>query len=104
MAAAVQESSTVANAMGRSGARVLQGSLGTQPLLPSQRPEKRVVALQPGSQALLAQPGPNPANENSAVLVYYQACHPSHFCSPVNVMQCTETSCILALLSFATTS
>ena len=55
---------------------VLQGSLGTQPLLPSQRPEKRVVALRPGSQALFAQPGPNPANENSAVLVYYQACHP----------------------------
>lgn len=56
--------------------RMLQGALGAQPSLPSQRPEKRVVALRPGSQALLAQPGPNPANENSAVLVYYQACAP----------------------------
>ncbi len=32
-----------------------------------------MVALRRGSEALLALPAPNPANENSAVLVYYQA-------------------------------
>ena len=85
--------------------RVLQGALGARPLLPSQRPEKRVVALRPGSQALLAQPGPNPANENSAVLVYYQACHPfmlqsrEHSCSGAS-----ETSCNFRVTTRCTSS
>lgn len=49
-----------------------QMGVRAKPLLPSQQPEKRVVALQRGRPALLSLPGPNPANENSAALVYFQ--------------------------------
>ena len=49
-----------------------QEGVRAKPLLPSQQPEKRVVALQRGRPALLSLPGPNPANENSASLVYFQ--------------------------------
>lgn len=50
----------------------MQERLGTKPLLPSQHPERRVAALRRGSEALVSQPGPNHANENSSAIVYYQ--------------------------------
>lgn len=45
---------------------------GAQPPFASQACEQRVVALPRGRPALLALPGPNPANENSAALVAFQ--------------------------------
>ncbi|GAB4818102.1 hypothetical protein N2152v2_005148 [Parachlorella kessleri] len=44
----------------------------SRPPLPSQAPEARVVRLRPGAPALLSLPGPNPANDNSAVVVAFQ--------------------------------
>ena len=40
-----------------------------------QRAAKTVVKLRRGQPALLSEPGPNPANENSAVAVDFQARH-----------------------------
>lgn len=45
---------------------------GSQPPLPGQAAEARVVQLRPGAPALLSQLGPNPANDNSAVVVAFQ--------------------------------
>ncbi len=71
----------------------LQERRRAQPLLPSQRPSKRVVALRRGSEALLALPAPNPANENSAVLVYYQVVpRPSSSRSPTLVWPANGTA------------
>ncbi len=39
----------------------------------TQRAAKTVVKLRRGRPALLTEPGPNPANENSAVVVDFQA-------------------------------
>lgn len=50
------------------------------PLFPSQRPERRVIRLRPGAPALLAQPVPNEANANSAVVLAFQV--PGLTCSP----------------------
>ena len=44
----------------------------TQPPFAAQLPAQRVVRLPRGRPALLAQPGPNPANDNSAVAVSFQ--------------------------------
>lgn len=49
-----------------------------RPLFASQRPEKRVLRLRPGAPALLAQPVPNEANANSAVVLTFQVRSSSH--------------------------
>ena len=55
----------------------LEGQLrercAAQPPFTSQLNEQRVVCLAPGRPALLTQPGPNPANDNSAAVVSFQA-------------------------------
>lgn len=50
----------------------LQEKLHAKPLFASQRPEKRVIRLPAGAPALLSVPGPNEANDNSAVVLIYQ--------------------------------
>ena len=50
----------------------MQDTMRANPLFPSQRPERRVVRLRPGAPALLAQPVPNEANANSAVVLAFQ--------------------------------
>ena len=51
---------------------VLQEELRAKPLFASQREKGRVVKLQPGTSALYSQPGPNPANSNSSIVLSYQ--------------------------------
>ena len=50
----------------------LQTQVRSRPLLPSQRPDRRVIQLQPGCPALLREQGQNPTNDNSAVLASFQ--------------------------------
>ena len=51
----------------------LRERCSAQPPFASQANEQRVVCLAPGRPALLTQPGPNPANDNSAAVVSFQA-------------------------------
>ncbi|PSC73920.1 Zinc-peroxisomal [Micractinium conductrix] len=50
----------------------LRERCASRPPFPSQLTEQRVVALGAGRPALLPQPGPNPANDNSAAVVAFQ--------------------------------
>jgi hypothetical protein len=52
---------------------LLRDRAAARPPFASQAPERRVVRLSRGVPVLLAEPGPNPANDNSAVLVAFQA-------------------------------
>eukprot|EP00884_Botryococcus_braunii_P023676 jgi/Botrbrau1/9993/Bobra.0012s0082.1 len=45
---------------------------GTLPLLPSERPEARVLQLPQGQPVLFEEAGTNPANDNSALIVFFQ--------------------------------
>ena len=50
----------------------MQNELHAKPLFPSQRGGSRIVQLQPGTSALHSQPGSNPSNENSSIVLVYQ--------------------------------
>lgn len=50
----------------------MQDELHAKPLFPSQRGEGRIVKLQPGTSALFTQPGSNPSNDNSSIVLTYQ--------------------------------
>ena len=50
----------------------MQDELHAKPLFPSQRGEGRIVKLQQGTSALFTQPGPNPSNDNSSIVLTYQ--------------------------------
>ncbi len=53
--------------------RHVQSPANAQPLFPSQRAALRVAKLQPGKPAVLKMPGLNSDNENSAIMLSYQA-------------------------------
>ena len=46
---------------------------GCRPVFASQSRELRVLRLPAGATSVLSQPGPNPANDNSAIVVTHQA-------------------------------
>eukprot|EP00873_Tetraselmis_striata_P029260 jgi/Tetstr1/449524/TSEL_036612.t1 len=50
----------------------MQRGAGSRQLFPSQRADTRIVQLPHGMPLLLAEPGPNPDNENSAVVITFQ--------------------------------
>ena len=50
----------------------MQDELQAKPLFPSQKGEGRVVQLQAGTSARHSQPGSNPSNENSSIVLVYQ--------------------------------
>lgn len=52
---------------------------GTVALLPSERPDLRVVQLPEGQPVLFEEAGSNPANENSAICLFLQVKLPLHF-------------------------
>ncbi len=52
--------------------RTMQDELHAKPLFPSQRGEGRIVKLQQGTSALFTQPGSNPSNDNSSIVLTYQ--------------------------------
>ena len=50
----------------------MQEDLHAKALFPSQRDKGRIVQLQPGRPARHIQPGLNPSNENSSIVLVYQ--------------------------------
>ncbi|KAL0046282.1 hypothetical protein WJX82_008028 [Trebouxia sp. C0006] len=58
--------------LGQHVEQLLKDELHAKPLFPSQRGEGRIVKLQPGTSALFTQPGSNPSNDNSSIVLTYQ--------------------------------
>ncbi|KAL0019017.1 hypothetical protein WJX77_001203 [Trebouxia sp. C0004] len=58
--------------LGQHVEQLLKDELHAKPLFPSQHGEGRIVKLQPGMSALFTQPGPNPSNDNSSIVLTYQ--------------------------------
>ena len=61
----------------------LRCSCQARPPLASQLNEQRVVCLAPGASVLLDRPGPNPANDNSSVVLSFQVRRRRPFVSPL---------------------
>lgn len=63
--------------------------MGTRAIFASQRPESRIVRLPSGMGLLSSQPGPNPDNDNSAVVITFQVV----YCSPPRALATVFVRC-----------
>ena len=68
----------------------MQEDLRSLPLFPSQQTELRVVKIPAGQPALLSMPVPNPANENSAIMISYQVATLSGVATAI-ALRCLQT-------------